>query len=338
MTIDLRSDTVTRPTTAMRDIMSKASVGDDVFGDDPSINAFEKAVAQRAGYPAALFFPTGTQSNLTALMVHCQRGDEFIAGQHAHLYKYEGGGAAVLGSIQPQPVPHEADGTLSLANISEAIKLDDFHFARTRMLALENTFHGRVMPPEYMARATSFAKERGLATHLDGARLFNASVATGLPLSGLCEGFDSVSLCFSKGLGAPVGSVLAGSDEFIATAKRIRKMLGGGMRQSGIIAAGCHHALDHHVERLAVDHQHARLLADGLALITGVEVLSCDTNMVFVRFSEQDCAGLREYMASHDVVMTPAARTRLVTHLDISAEDVEQVIALITAYFSDNRR
>lgn len=337
MTIDLRSDTVTKPTAAMREAMSKASVGDDVFGDDPSVNAFEDAVAQRAGYPAALFFPTGTQSNLTALMSHCQRGDEFIAGQHAHLYKYEAGGAAVLGSIQPQPVRHQSDGTLSLEDIAEAIKLDDFHYARTRLLALENTFQGRVIPQEYINRATGFAKERGLATHLDGARLINASVATGKPLSELCQGFDSVSLCFSKGLGAPVGSVLVGSDEFIATAKRIRKMLGGGMRQSGIIAAGCHHALDWHVDRLAEDHQHAWLLAEGLAQIQGVEVLSCDTNMVFVRFREQDCQGLREHMASHDVVMMPAARTRLVTHLDVSAKDVEGVVGLVKAYFSDNR-
>lgn len=336
MTIDLRSDTVTRPTPAMREAMNKASVGDDVFGDDPSVNAFEEAVAQRAGYPAALFFPTGTQSNLTALMSHCQRGDEFIAGQHAHLYKYEAGGGAVLGSIQPQPVRHQPDGTLLLDDISEAIKPDDFHFARTRLLALENTFHGRVIPQEYIQQATSFAKEQGLATHLDGARLFNASVATGLPLSELCQGFDSVSLCFSKGLGAPVGSVLAGSEEFIATARRIRKMLGGGMRQSGILAAGCHHALDNHVERLAKDHQHALMLAEGLAGITGVEVLSCDTNMVFVRIPEQDCEGLRDYMASHDVVMMPSAQTRLVTHLDVSAEDIERVIGLVHTYFSDN--
>lgn len=337
MTIDLRSDTVTRPTPAMREAMSNAPVGDDVFGDDPSTNAFEKAVAQRSGYPAALFFPSGTQSNLTALMSHCQRGDEFIAGQHAHLYKYEAGGAAVLGSIQPQPIRHEADGTLLLDDIEEAIKLDDFHFARTKLLALENTFQGRVIPQEYISRATSFAKERGLATHLDGARLFNASVATGLPLHELCNGFDSVSLCFSKGLGAPVGSVLAGSAELITTAKRIRKMLGGGMRQCGILAAGCHHALDHHVERLADDHQHAMMLAEGLGAISGVEVLSCDTNMVFVRFAQQDHEGLREYMASHEVIMAPSARTRLVTHLDISAAEIERVIALVNAYFSDNR-
>ncbi|WP_166263861.1 low-specificity L-threonine aldolase [Marinobacter caseinilyticus] len=337
MPIDLRSDTVTRPTPAMREAMHKAPVGDDVFGDDPSINAFQEAVAARAGYPAALFFPTGTQSNLAALMSHCQRGDEFIAGQNAHLYKYEAGGAAVLGSIQPQPIQHEEDGTLSLDRIAAAIKQDDFHYACTRLVALENTFHGRVIPQKYLNEVTAFAADRGLATHLDGARLFNASVATGLPLSSLCNGFESVSLCFSKGLGAPVGSVLVGSDEFIATAKRIRKMLGGGMRQAGILAAGCHYALDHHVQRLADDHCHARLLADGLrdglAEVKGAEVLSCDTNMVFVRFPEQYCADLQTHMAAHDVLMAPSQKTRLVTHLDVSREDVQKILDVMAAFF-----
>ena len=208
--IDLRSDTVTRPSAAMRDAMHSAPVGDDVWGDDPSVARFEAAVAERAGKDAALLFPSGTQSNLTALLVHCQRGDEVIAGQQAHTYKYEGGGAAVLGGIQPQPVEHADDGSLPLERIRAAIKPNDIHFARTRLLALENTIGGRVIDADYVAAATDLAREHGLATHLDGARLFNAAVATDTPLARLCAPFDTVSLCFSKGLGAPMGSALVG--------------------------------------------------------------------------------------------------------------------------------
>lgn len=332
--IDLRSDTVTRPTPAMREAMTRVAVGDDVWGDDPTVAAFEEAVAGRSGKPAALFFPSGTQSNLAALMVHCGRGDEFIAGQLAHIYRDEGGGAAVLGGIQPQPIEHAPDGTLPLAKVVGAIKGADIHHARTRLLALENTFRGTLLPEAYQAEATALAHGYGLATHLDGARLFNASVASGRSLARLCDGFDSVSLCFSKGLGAPVGSVLLGDTDFIQRARCWRKTLGGGMRQIGILAAGCRHALEHHVERLAEDHENARQLADGLAGIDEVEVQACDTNMVFLRLPEALCQALGAFLASRGILMAAAPRTRLVTHLDITADDVSAVVAAMKAYFA----
>ena len=276
MTVDLRSDTVTQPTAAMRVAMLAAPLGDDVFGDDPSVNALQDALADRLGFEAALFMPTGTQSNLCALMSHCQRGDEYIVGQFAHTYRWEGGGAAVLGSIQPQPLAHQADGSLSLADIEANIKPDDAHFARTRLLTLENTIGGKVLPLPYLAEASALAQKHGLARHLDGARLFNAAVAAGgdpyAAAREITQHFDSVSVCFSKGLGAPVGSVLCGSREFIQRAHRWRKMVGGGMRQAGVLAAAAQHALDHQVARLADDHALAQRLADGLQGIPGLTV------------------------------------------------------------------
>lgn len=333
--IDLRSDTVTRPTAAMREAMSQAPVGDDVWRDDPSVSAFESAVAERAAKPAALFFPSGTQSNLAALMAHCQRGDEYIVGQLAHTYRDEGGGAAVLGSIQSQPIEHAEDGTLPLDRVEAALKVDDdIHHVRTRLLVLENTFRGKVMPADYQLEALALARRHGLATHLDGARLFNAAVATERSLAALCEGFDSVSLCFSKGLGAPVGSVLVGEPSLIASARRWRKVLGGGMRQVGILAAGCHHALEHHVARLAEDHHHARLLAEGLGDIEEVGVTACDTNMVFVTFPEGHCVALGDFLRARDILMPVSPRARLVTHLDVSEQDIQKVVTAIGAFFS----
>ncbi|HUG25168.1 low-specificity L-threonine aldolase, partial [Piscinibacter sp.] len=255
--VDLRSDTVTRPTPAMRDAMLRADVGDDVFGDDPSVNALQEHVAGLFGKEAALFVPSGTQSNLCAIMSHCQRGDEYIVGQMAHTYRWEGGGAAVLGSVQPQPLDHQPDGTLALADVEAAIKPDDAHFARTRLLALENTWGGKALPMAYIADATALARRRGLATHLDGARLFNAAVKLGVPVREIARHFDTVSVCFSKGLGAPVGSALVGPRDLVLQARRWRKMLGGGMRQAGILAAAGIHALEHHVQRLAEDHGNA---------------------------------------------------------------------------------
>ncbi|MDR9438946.1 MAG: low-specificity L-threonine aldolase [Halomonas sp.] len=325
--IDLRSDTVTRPTPAMREAMARAEVGDDVWGDDPTVVALEAAVAERAGKAAGLFFPSGTQSNLAALLTHCQRGDAFIAGQLAHIYRDEGGGAAALGGIQAQPIEHDPDGTLSLDKVQAAIKGEDIHHARTRLLALENTFRGRVLCEDYVARATALARVHGLATHLDGARLFNAAVASARPLAALCQGFDSVSLCFSKGLGAPVGSVLVGDEAFLAKARRWRKTLGGGMRQVGILAAGCHHALEHHVERLAEDHVHARQLAEGLADIDGISVQACDTNMVFLAVSEADGRALEAQLAARGVQVAVDATTRLVLHLDVSDDDIPRILA-----------
>ncbi|SDO23316.1 low-specificity L-threonine aldolase [Vreelandella arcis] len=332
--IDLRSDTVTRPTSAMKDAMMAAQVGDDVWGDDPTVNAFQENLAEQAGKEAALLFPSGTQSNLVALMAHCERGDEYIVGQSAHTYRYEGGGAAVLGSIQPQPIENAADGTLPLEKISAAIKADDFHFARTKLLALENTIGGKVLPADYVLKATELARERGLATHLDGARLFNAVVASDIPLKQLCLPFDSVSLCFSKGLGTPIGSALVGSQALIDRARRWRKVVGGGMRQSGIIAAACQHALDHHVADLADDHRRAARLAEGLAKLPGVEITAQATNMVFVRFPDEHVKPLSAWLKEHGILIELLYATRFVAHRDVNDTDIDKVIAVMEAYFS----
>jgi threonine aldolase len=327
--IDLRSDTVTRPTAAMRAAMAAAEVGDDVFGDDPTVNALQARIADELGKEAALFMPSGTQSNLTAVLCHCQRGDEFIVGQQAHAYRYEAGGAAVLGSVQPQPLEQAEDGTLEIMAIEAAIKPDDLHFARTRLLALENTWGGRVLPAAYVEAATALARRHGLATHLDGARLYNAAVASGLPARELARPFDSVSVCFSKGLGAPVGSALVGSRELVERARRWRKMLGGGLRQAGVLAAAALHALDHHVERLAEDHANARRLAEGLQGLPGVHVALPQSNILFVDLAPEKAAGAVERLAAAGLLCTGLYRLRLVTHLDVSAADIETAIALL---------
>lgn len=332
--IDLRSDTVTRATPAMLEAMISAPVGDDVWGDDPTVNAFQASLAEQAGKEAALLFPSGTQSNLVALMAHCERGDEYIVGQSAHTYRYEGGGAAVLGSIQPQPIENAADGTLPLEKISAAIKADDFHFARSKLLALENTIGGKVLPAEYALKATELARERGLATHLDGARLFNAAVATGTSLKQLCLPFDSVSLCFSKGLGTPMGSALVGSQALIDKARRLRKMVGGGMRQVGIIAAACQYALEHHVADLADDHRRAARLAEGLAKLPGVEITSQATNMIFAHFPDEHVQPLSAWLKEHGILIELLYATRFVTHRDMDDADIDKVMAVMEAYFS----
>ncbi len=329
--IDLRSDTVTRPTPAMWDAMRSAELGDDVFGDDPTVNALQQRLASDLGFEAALFMPTGTQSNLCALMAHCERGDEYIVGQMAHTYRWEGGGAAVLGSIQPQPLSNLPDGTLPLAEIEAAIKPDDAHFARTRLLTLENTWGGRVLPIDYIEAATNLAHSRGLAAHLDGARLFNAAVASGLDAREIARHFDSVSVCFSKGLGTPAGSALCGSRELIGRAHRWRKMTGGAMRQSGVLAAAALHALDHHVDRLAMDHAHARALADGLQGLPGVQVDPPQTNIVFVDLAPDRAPGVVERLRAAGVLVTGLYRLRLVTHLDVDADDVERAIGILRA-------
>ena len=337
MTVDLRSDTVTRPTAAMRAAMMAASLGDDVFGDDPTVNALQAQVAERLGFEDALLMPTGTHSNLVALMSHCQRGDEYLVGQMAHCYRWEGGGAAVLGSIQPQPIAHQLDGTLALADIAAAIKPDDPHFARTRLLALENTLGGKVMPLAYLQEATALARKHGLACHLDGARLFNAAVAQGgdpfEAARAICAPFDSVSVCFSKGLGSPVGSVLCGSRELIARARRWRKMAGGGLRQAGLLAAAMQHALDHHVHRLADDHALARRLAEGLQGLPGVVVELPQTNIVFADVAPERAAGLIEHLKAHGVLAIGLYRLRFVTHLDVDAAGIHRAIAAVRSHF-----
>jgi threonine aldolase len=308
-------------------------VGDDVFADDPTVNALQERIAAMLGKEAALFVPTGTQSNLCGLMAHCGRGDEYLVGQMAHTYRWEGGGAAVLGSIQPQPLTQAADGTIALAEIEAAIKPDDAHFACTRLLALENTWGGKVLPQTYVQQAADLAHARGLATHLDGARLFNAAVASGgdarATARRLAEPFDTVSVCFSKGLGAPVGSALCGPKELIGRAHRVRKMLGGGMRQAGLLAAAVQHALDHHIDRLAEDHAHARRLAQGLQGLPGVRCEMPDTNIVFVDVAPERAHGVVERARAQGVLCTGLYRLRLVTHLDVSQADVDRAIDVL---------
>jgi threonine aldolase len=335
--IDLRSDTVTRPSQPMLAAMTAAEVGDDVWGDDPTVLRLQAVVAERTGKAAGLFLPTGTQSNLAAMMAHCERGDEYIVGQLAHTYKYEGGGAAVLGSIQPQPIENAADGSLPIEKIAAAIKPIDNHFARTRLLTLENTIGGKVLPAAYVDEAVALARGRGLATHLDGARVCNAAVATGQPIEALCAPFDSVSICFSKGLGAPVGSVLVGSAALIERAQRWRKVLGGAMRQSGLLAAACLYALEHNVERLAEDHANAERLAQGLARIEQVKVLSQATNMVFATFPEADCAPLEAWLKARGILTQMLYASRFVTHCDVSRADVDTFVGAVQAYFAEKR-
>ena len=330
--VDLRSDTVTRPTAAMRAAMAAADVGDDVFGDDPSVNALQERIAALLGKEAALFVSSGTQGNLVAVMTHCARGDEYIVGQAAHTYRYEAGGAAVLGSVQPQPLEHQPDGSLALADIAAAIKPDDSHFARSRLLCLENTIGGKAVPMAYTSQATALARDKGLATHLDGARLFNAATKLGVPAREIAQHFDTVSVCFSKGLGAPVGSALVGPREFIARAHRWRKMLGGGMRQSGVLAAAALHALDHHVERLADDHALAQRLADGLQGIPGLTVESPQTNMVFAATDERG-QGLLAHLKSRGVLATGIYQLRFVTHLDVAAGDIDRAVSAVREHF-----
>ena len=345
MRVDLRSDTVTQPTAAMRQAMLAAPLGDDVFGDDPTVNALQHRIAQMLGFDAALFVPTGTQSNLCALLAHCQRGDEYLVGQQAHCYRWEGGGGAVFGSIQPQPIAHQPDGTLALADIEAAIKPDDAHFARTRLLALENTLGGKLLPFDYVQSATALARRHGLSTHLDGARLFNAAVAQAAQTGGavvdearrIAQCFDSVSVCFSKGLGAPVGSALCGSAEFIRRAHRVRKMAGGGMRQAGMLAAAALHALDHHIKRLADDHALAQRLAAGLAGVPGLQVEAPHTNIVFVDLAggaRDRSADLLAHLAAHGVRATGLYRLRFVTHLDVDANGVDHAVAVIRGFFN----
>lgn len=343
-TADFRSDTVTQPTAAMRAVMAQAPLGDDVFADDPSVNALQDKIAALLGFEAALFMPTGTQSNLCGILAHCQRGDEYIVGQLAHTYRWEGGGAAVLGSVQPQPISHQPDGTLLLADIEAAIKPDDAHFAKTRLLTLENTWGGKLLPLAYVQAATTLAASKGLSRHLDGARLFNAATAQAAiqgtdvyqEARAIAGCFDSVSVCFSKGLGAPIGSALCGSKDFIARAHRIRKMAGGGMRQAGMLAAAASHALDHHVHRLAEDHALAARLADGLRGIAALEVETPQTNIVFVDLvgaAREKSVALQEHLKAQGVLITGLYRLRFVTHLDVDAAHVDRACAAVRQFF-----
>jgi threonine aldolase len=354
---DFRSDTVTQPCAAMRQAMHDAALGDDVFNDDPTTLELQRYAAELLGFEAALFAPSGTQTNLIAMMSHCQRGDEVIVGQQWHTYKWEAGGMAVLGSIQPQPLELQSDGTLALADIAAAIKPDDPHFARSRLIVIENTVGGKVLPLSYMREVAALAKDKGLACHIDGARLMNAAVALAPQhkmtpqqmARELCQGYDSLSLCLSKGLGCPVGSLLLGSHDLIGRAKRLRKMLGGGMRQTGVLTAAGLYALKHNIDRLADDHANSRCLADGLNELAALQpnlqqqltVIEPQTNIVFTDITPALAERLLPYLTSHAVKVTashiqtnygPRLRLRWVCHLDISRAQVLQTLTLISQF------
>ncbi|WKE66887.1 low-specificity L-threonine aldolase [Gallaecimonas kandeliae] len=331
--IDFRSDTVTQPTDEMRQAMALAQVGDDVYGDDPTVNALEAFACDKLGFEAGLFTSSGTQANLLALMSHCDRGDEYLCGQQAHNYKYEAGGAAVLGSIQPQPIDNEPDGSLALDKLEAAIKADDFHFARTRLVSLENTIGGKVLGLDYQAQVAALCKARGLKLHLDGARAFNAAVALDVDIKAITRHYDSVSICLSKGLGAPIGSLLMGDAEFIARARRLRKMVGGGMRQAGIIAAAAHIALDKMPGRLKEDHDHAALLAERLAAIGALTVTATPTNILYARCNQGREQALKAFLQGRGILITAGKPMRFVTHLGIKEEDVELLAASIGEFY-----
>ena len=336
--IDFRSDTVTKPTPAMRQAMMSAEVGDDVWGEDPTVQKLEQTLAERAGMQAGLFMPSGTQSNLVALLTHCARGDEYIVGQQAHTYKYEGGGAAALGGIQPQPLNMTPFGGLDLDDVEHAIKPDDCHFARTRLLCLENTVHGKVLPLDYIHQARDLTREFNLKLHLDGARLFNAVVALDCSLQEVTSCVDTVSICLSKGLGAPIGSVLLGSAQFIREARRWRKVTGGGMRQAGIVAAAGLYALDNNVQRLAEDHRRASKLYNHL-LKAGYVLEAPQTNMLFVDSSQLPRQALAQWLDQHGIKADCLGRDsiRLVTHLDIDDVDITRAGEVFTAFMRAHR-
>lgn len=337
--IDLRSDTVTKPSPAMRAVMADAEVGDDVFGEDPTVNRLESFAAEMMGKESAIFAPSGTQTNLLALLTHCERGDEYIVGQQAHTYKYEGGGAAVLGSIQPQPLDFEEDGTLDLSKAAPAVKPDDFHFARTRLFCLENTQSGKVLPMAYLQDAEDFAREFNLGTHLDGARIFNAAVKLNISAEVISRHFDSVSFCLSKGLGAPAGSLLCAGREQIIQARRWRKVLGGGMRQAGVLAAAGIYALKNNIDRLAEDHANAVLLAEGLSEIDELNFnpASVQTNMLFVRLDKTAGAELPGFLKERGILVLGRDTLRLVTHLDVNGQDIRTVITAFKEFFHNKQ-
>ncbi|SON53153.1 low-specificity L-threonine aldolase [Vibrio tapetis] len=333
--IDLRSDTVTRPSQKMREAMANAIVGDDVYGDDPTVNALEQWSADRHGFEAALFTTSGTQANLLGLMAHCGRGDEYLCGQQAHNYKFEGGGAAVLGSIQPQPIENEKDGTLCFRKLEAAIKPDDIHFAPTRLLSIENTINGKVLPMQYLADAREFANKHDLRLHLDGARVYNAAIASNVDITEIAKHFDSMTICLSKGLGAPIGSLLLGDKALITKARRIRKMLGGGMRQAGILAAAAKIALEENIERLADDHANAKYLASELNKLDGfsVNVEHVQTNILFAKVADNiDTKALCNKLKQQDILISSGSPMRMVTHLDITQKDIDTLITAIKSH------
>ncbi|MBZ2168755.1 low-specificity L-threonine aldolase [Marinobacter sp. F4216] len=333
--LDFRSDTVTRPSREMRNAMAHAEVGDDVYGDDPTVNSLQAFAAERFGFEAALFTATGTQANLLAIMSHCGRGDEYLCGQSAHNYRYEGGGAAVLGSVQPQPIENEPDGSICLDKARAAIKADDFHFAVTRLLSLENTIGGQALSLDYQRDARAFCDRHGLLLHLDGARVFNAAVTSNCDVTEITRHYDSVSVCLSKGLGAPAGSLLLGSKAFIDRATRLRKMVGGGMRQAGILAAAGRIALEQGPLRLQDDHENAAYMSTGLSEIPELEVnpASTQTNIVYARCRAGRAGQLRDYLAERNILINAGDPIRFVTHLDVNRQDVDTLIDTVRRFY-----
>ena len=328
--IDLRSDTVSTPSDGMRAAIAAAPVGDDVFGDDPTVNSLQEYAADLLGKEAALFVTSGTQSNLCGLLAHCGRGDEYIAGENAHAFRYEGGGAAVLGSIQPQTVRVHPDGSLDLEHVKQVVKPNDHHYARSRLLCLENTHDGKVQTVAQMQEAAAVARSLGLSMHLDGARLWNAAAATGDDVADFAASFDSVSVCLSKGLGAPIGSILVGTAALIDEAHKYRKMVGGALRQAGIIAAAGRYALENNRFRLVDDHTNAAALAEGLSHIDGVTITAQNTNMVFAQLPIDDDRQFTQRMADQGVrVVVSQGSSRMVTHIDISRSDVDLAVKAI---------
>lgn len=336
--IDLRSDTVTLPTPAMREAMFRAEVGDDVFGDDPTVNRLENMAAAMTGKEAALFVPSGTMGNLICLLTHCGRGDEAILGDQSHIFVNEAGGIAALGGINPHTIRNQPDGTLDLEEVEGAIRADNIHFPRTRLICLENTHnrcYGAPLTPEYMESVAAIARRHNLAIHLDGARIFNAAAALGVPVTDLTRQADSLIFCISKGLAAPVGSLVCGTADFIRQARRKRKQLGGGMRQAGILAAAGIVALEGMIERLAEDHENARLLAAGLADIAGlrVEPERVATNIIYCELAGPRLT-LEEFLGRIKergvlVSVTGKNRFRMLAHYGISREDVFTAAAII---------
>ena len=338
--MDFRSDTVTQPTDGMYQAMLSAPLGDDVYGDDPTVNLLEDKLAQMTGKDSALFVSSGTQSNLIALMTHLRRGEEFLAGHNYHVIGYEAGGSSALGGVIACGLPTAPNGQITIDDMRAAIKEDDSHYPMTRLLSLENTISGRVQPLDYLQKLTAAARSEGLNMHLDGARLMNAVIASGASLQDYASLFDTVSICLSKGLGAPFGSVLVGPSDFINRARRLRKMLGGGLRQAGVAAAAGLYALENHVERLAEDHKHARHLAEALnqnqdAIVDLDEV---ETNMVFLSLPAELGMNLQQALAAQGIQISGPSRYsgmnrfRLVTHLDCSTAAVETLADAVKSY------
>lgn len=327
--IDLRSDTVTQPSPQMREAMAKAEVGDDVFGEDPTVNRLEELAANITGKEAALFVASGTMGNVVSLLAHCNRGDEAIIGSLAHIHIHEAGAIAALGSIHSRVVQTQNDGTMEIEAIENVINDDDIHCAPTKLICLENTWYGRVLPLSYMQAVKELSEQHNLAVHLDGARLFNAAVTLDVPASNITQYADSVQFCLSKGLASPVGSMVCGSREFIAKARRARKQLGGGMRQAGIIAAAGIVSLKSMVERLKDDHKNAELLADGLRKIQGLNVAHAETNMVFFASSIPGISTKKLCQALNEaglLCFSDEVGIRTVTHYGIEAEDIKEAV------------